>query len=69
MAGSKHNIIPEYHSTDIVTFSRGDILNVYDKNGIIIETYILENLNGIKVWKRQQNFIVIVKTLMYVRLV
>lgn len=53
MTGSKRNIIPEYHSTDIVTFSRGDILNVYDKNGIIIETYILEDLNGIKVWKRQ----------------
>ena len=55
MTGSKHNIIPEYHSTEIVKFNEGDIVKVYDKNGNVIEKYIIENdtLTGLKIWKKQ----------------
>lgn len=54
MTGSKQNIISEYHSYDIVIFSKGDAARVYDKNERILEHYrVVEDLNGIKVWKKQ----------------
>lgn len=55
MTGSKHNIIPEYYSSDIVEFEIGDILRVYDKNGKIVENYkiVRDNITKEKVWKRQ----------------
>ena len=39
LAGSKHNIIPEYYSADIVEFKIGDIARVYNKNGQVIVIY------------------------------
>ncbi|MCT7904366.1 MAG: hypothetical protein N4435_04065 [Candidatus Ornithobacterium hominis] len=55
MTGSKRNIIPEYYSADIVEFKVGDVAKVYDKNGNVIEKYVIEsdNLTGIKKWKKQ----------------
>ncbi|GIM53288.1 hypothetical protein CAPN004_23170 [Capnocytophaga cynodegmi] len=55
MTGSKHNIIPEYYSADIVEFKIGDIAKVYDKNGKVIESYKIEidELTNKTIWKKQ----------------
>ncbi|MDO5616082.1 MAG: hypothetical protein Q4G16_07820 [Cruoricaptor ignavus] len=55
MTGSKHNIIPEYHSSDIVKFDVDDVVRVYDKNGKIIESYkiVEDNITKEKIWKKQ----------------
>ncbi len=54
MIGSKHNIIPEYYSPDIIKFDIGDVLRVYNKNGKIIDSYIIKEnkLTGKTIWKR-----------------
>lgn len=55
MTGSKHNIIPEYYSADIVEFDIDDIARVYDKDGKVIESYkiIEDKLTKEKIWKKQ----------------
>ncbi len=55
MTGSKHNIIPEYHSADIVEFNVDDIARVYDKNGKVVENYkiVEDKLTREKIWQKQ----------------
>ena len=55
MTGSKHNIIPEYHSADIVEFDINDVARVYDKNGKVVESYkiVEDNITKEKIWKKQ----------------
>lgn len=55
MTGSKHNIIPEYYSAEIVEFGIDDIARVYDKDGKVIEIYkiVEDKLSKEKIWEKQ----------------
>jgi hypothetical protein len=51
--GSATTIIPEYYSGSKVTFSDGDVLKVFDKNGNVAEEYKFTVKNKIGEWERQ----------------
>lgn len=49
MTGAKHNIIPEYVNQERITFSDGDKMQIFDKNGNLITTYKFAN----KKWREK----------------
>lgn len=49
MTGAKHNIIPEYVNQERITFSDGDEMQIFDKNGNLITTYKFAN----KKWREK----------------